>query len=184
MKGNPRGSGYEKAEDNWYQETREAVDLLLDHEPFGGPVWDPACGEGNIPKACRARNIAALGSDLVDRGFGKTNLNFLTITGVFRGDVVTNPPFDVIESFIHHALKISTGKVAIVGRLALLEGRRRRETLFTVTPFARVWVFSRRMSMPPGGRGIVAKGGSVPFAWFVWDRAHPIGEPARVGFLP
>ena len=183
MKGNARSSGYEKVIDNWYQEGRESIDMLLKAEPFDGPIWDPACGEGNIPIAANGLGLTAFGSDLIDRGYGAGGHDFLLTEGQFTGDIVTNPPFDLIEPFIHKALGLCTGKVAILGRLALLEGRKRRETIWTVTPLARVWVFSKRMSMPPGGRGIVAKGGSIPFAWFVWDHAHPAGSPASIGFL-
>lgn len=185
MAGNPRGSGYAKVQDNWYQENRACVDALLDAEHFEGPVWDPACGEGNIPEACKARGMESYGTDLINRGYGNgVGLNFFDCVGLTKCDVITNPPFDLIEPFIHHALSLTTGKVAILGRLAFLEGQKRRDTLWTATPFSQVWVFSRRVSMPPGGQGIEAKGGSIAFAWYVWSHAHPIGEPAQIGFLP
>ena len=75
---------------------------------------------------------------------------------------------------------MASGKVAVLARLALLEGIKRRE-LFRSTPLARVWVSSRRVSMPPGGSDIEAKGGSIAYAWFVWDHAHT-GSPV-VGWL-
>lgn len=184
VKGHPRDSGYERNGNDWYQEPREAIDLLLDHEIFSDYIFDPACGEGNIPNACQARGMTAFGSDIVDRGKGFPVLDFFSMSSGEVPNIISNPPFDTIEPFIHHALKLATMKVAILGRLALLEGKKRKATLYDTTPFARVWVFSRRISMPPGGRGIVAKGGSIPFAWFVWDKSHPTGKKAEVGFLP
>jgi hypothetical protein len=44
--------------------------------------------------------------------------------------------------------------------------------MFRETPLARVWVSSRRVSMPPGGTNIEAKGGSIAYAGFVWDHRH------------
>lgn len=184
MTGNARSSGYDLAEDSWYQEGREAIDMLLDKEPFidFGPIWDPACGEGNIPIACQARGIDAFGSDLVDRGSGVSGMDFLKLEGKFLGSIICNPPFDLIEPFIHQALKMATYKVAMIGRLAFLEGQARRDSLWHATPISRVWVFSKRISMPPGGRGIKPTGGSIAFAWYVWDNYETPDSP-RIGWL-
>jgi hypothetical protein len=62
-----------------------------------------------------------------------------------------------------------------LARLALLEGIKRRQLLQT-TPLARVWVSSRRVSMPPGGTDINAKDGAIAYAWFVWVHGH-VGPP-------
>lgn len=181
MLGNPRSSGYEKAKDHWYQESPETIQLLLANEPLHNPVWDPACGEGNIPIACQAHGYRVIGTDLVDRGYGKGGVNFLSLKKPFTGCIVSNPPFDLLEPFIHHALRLGAAKVAVIGRLAFLEGQKRKETLFDKTPLARVWVFSKRMSMPPGGRGIEPRGGSIAFAWYVFEAGHQ--GPAVLGHL-
>lgn len=183
MKGNPRSSGYAQDPDHFYQEGTDAINMLLDVEPFSGTIYDPACGEGNIPKACKARGLKTMATDLIDRGYGKGGVDFLKITKPFDGTILSNPPFDLLEPFIHHALKLGARKVAVIGRLAFLEGQKRKVTLFDVTPFSRVWVFSRRISMPPGGKGIVAKGGSIAFAWFIFEADYPIDDPAIIGFL-
>lgn len=181
--GNARSSGYDKAEDSWYQEGREAIDMLLDNEGVYAPVWDPACGEGNIPKACAARGIKAKGSDLVYRGYGKGGVDFLKSDKPFEGSIVSNPPFDLMEPFIHHAIEIGSQKICLIGRLAFLEGQRRKASLFDVTPPARVLVFSKRISMPPGGRGIEPKGGSIAFAWYVWEKDWPTGRRTELMWL-
>lgn len=183
MKGNPRSSGYAQDPDHFYQEGPDAINMLINVESFPSPVWDPACGEGNIPKVFKALGVKAIGTDLVDRGYGKGGVDFLKITKPFDGCIVSNPPFDLLEPFIHHALRLGADKVAVIGRLAFLEGQKRKATLFDVTPFSKVWVFSRRISMPPGGKGIVAKGGSIAFAWFIFEADHPVGDPAKIGFL-
>jgi hypothetical protein len=159
----------------------EATTLLLDAMDFPEPIWDCACGQGRVVEVCQGRGMRAFGSDLVDRGFGTGGVDFLATGGGFNGSVICNPPFDRTEEFVHHALRLGAAKVAMIGRLALLEGSGRRERLWTATPFSDVLVFSRRLSMPPGGRGIAAKGGSVAYAWFVFTPGHT--GAARVGFL-
>jgi hypothetical protein len=174
-----RNSGYDRAASDYYIEPRWVVNALLDVEPLTGHCWDPSCGSGNIPLALRARGISCWGSDIADRGFGTTGLNFFDAAD--KADcIITNPPYSVIQAYVARALSLTTHKVAILARLALLEGMKRRSFLMS-TPLARVWVSSRRVSMPPGGTDIEAKGGSIAYAWFVWDHAH--SGPPTVGWL-
>lgn len=174
-----RASGYERAANDWYCEPAWIVEALLDVETFDGMTWDPACGGGTIPKTFAARGLESDGSDIVNRGYGRV-ADFFETTGS-PPNIASNPPYGVIERFIDHALALTTGKVAILARLALLESVRRRE-FFARTPLARVWVSSRRVSMPPGGSGVKAAGGTIAFAWFVWDHAH--SGPPTLGWLP
>lgn len=179
-RGNARGSGYDRAANDWYQETAACVDAFLEVEKFDGSIYDPACGGGNIPERCIAQDYDAYGSDIVDRGYGSADCDFL-ITSTVHDNILTNPPFNLAQRFVEHALTLTTGKVAIVQRLAFLEGKARSK-FFAETPLARVWVHSSRQSMPPGGSGQEAKGGSVAYAWFVWDHNHT-GSP-KLGWLP
>lgn len=174
-----RASGYTRAAHDWYVEPRWCVDALLDVEEFVGRSWDPSCGSGNIPMTMRERGLSCWGSDIADRGFGTTGLSFFDAPDTVE-NIVTNPPYGIIEEYVTRALAHATYKVAVLARLALLEGVKRRAMLES-TPLARVWVSSRRISMPPGGSGIEAKGGSVAFAWFVWDHVH--SGPPTVGWL-
>ena len=99
-----KASGYERWADDWYQEDAACVDALLAVERFDGLVWDPACGEGNIPKRCLAAGIPAVGSDLVDRGYGRRS-DFLTMEPAdMAAHIICNPPYGVIETWIERAL--------------------------------------------------------------------------------
>jgi hypothetical protein len=174
-----KASGYERWADDWYQEDAACVDALLAVERFDGLVWDPACGGGNIPERVIAGGGEAIGSDKVDRGYGEVPVDFLTRSRpalmAHARHIICNPPYCVIEEWIDRALDVVPGKVAILARLALLEGQKRK-AWWKTKPLARVRVSARRLSMPPGGSGIKAKGGTVAFAWFVFDRSH-VGAP-------
>lgn len=174
-----RASGYERVDNDWYTEPRWLVDALLDVEPLAGVSWDPSCGGGNIPKAVRARDRACWGSDIADRGFGTTGLDFFEAQAT-ADNIITNPPYRTIEPYIRRALDKTTGKVCVLARLAFLEGMKRRE-MFRTTPLARVWVSSRRASMPPGGSNVEAKGGAIAYGWFVFEHGH-VGAPS-VGWV-
>jgi hypothetical protein len=155
---------------DYYVEPAWIVDALLDAEQFPGRSWDPSCGGGNIPRTMLSRGLDCWGSDLADRGFGVTGLDFFAAAE--RVDhIVSNPPYGLIEPYVERALMLAAGKVALLARLALLEGMKRK-ALFARTPLARVWVSSRRVSMPPGGSDVPAKGGAIAYAWFVWEQGH------------
>jgi hypothetical protein len=172
-----RGGPKPKAAHEWYQEPRECVEWLLDHEELQGVVYDPACGGGVIVDACRERGIVAHGSDIIDRANGRYGVvDFLSAVGdgpqILRYDhIVSNPPFSLLMPFVDNGLKIARHKVIVLARLAWLEGAA-RQRWFTSRPLARVLVLSKRISMPPAGQGIKATGGAVAFAWFVFDPAH------------
>jgi hypothetical protein len=116
-----RASGYERVAADYYVEPRWVVDALLNAEDLRGPCWDPSCGSGNIPAAAlRARSLSCWGSDVVDRGFGTTGLDFFHAAETTT-NIVGNPPYGEIERFIRRALEKTSGnsgKVCILARLA------------------------------------------------------------------
>lgn len=180
MKGNARSSGYVRNTNDYYVEPPHAVSALLRTEGFSGAIHDPACGGGNIPRTAAAAGFTSTGADLVDRGFGEVR-DFLQDAGRYE-NVVTNPPFDLAVAFTLKALELASGKVAVLQRLSWLEGAARHDSLFQPGYLRRVWVFSKRISMPPGGVDVPAKGGAVAFAWFVFERGGD-GSPAALGWL-
>lgn len=185
-KGNPRGSGYARSDRDLYVEPEWAVEALFDAETIPGPIWDPACGTGTVLRVARRRGVEAYGTDIAEgHDFLWTPHVHTAVGGTKMASIVCNPPFGLAEKFIRCALGMQTEVNAFLLRLAFLEGAGRRERLFGPTPPASVWVFSRRVSMPPPDHlidGRKAGGGSVAFAWFVWRKRH--NGPPMIGWLP
>lgn len=171
-KGNARSSGYKYADHGWYVEPEIAVDLLIEKELFVGPIWDPACGTGNIPKTLNRNGYNCIGTDLVDRGYGDGPSDFL-MSNVTACNIVSNPPYHIAEAFVTHALSSARCKVAMLLRTGFLEGRGRYQRLYKDNPPQRIWQFSPRISMPPGGTNVPAKGGFVQYCWIIWDNEAP-----------
>lgn len=168
--------------DDFYPTPPRATRALLDVEQFYGTIWEPACGDGAISKVLLDAGHDVISTDLIDRGYGTPHRDFLLEYRTRADNIVTNPPFKHAEEFAWHALRCAHRKVALLCRLAWLEGKARNK-LFTSTPLARVWVFSSRVPMLRGGAEMMKGGGGmIAFAWFVWDHAHA-GEP-RLGWLP
>jgi hypothetical protein len=114
----------------------------------------------------------------VARGYGENGVDFLMERRLRASHVITNPPFKLAEPFVRHALDLGATKVALLLRLAWLEGMSRKK-LFESSPIARIHVSSRRFAMLRNGTDGGAGGGSmIAFAWFVWDNEHK--GPPRV----
>lgn len=173
----------DRDEHDFYVEPPEAVEALLSVEPFSGSIWDPACGQGTIPATLRRSGHPThevLGSDIVMRGTPLSPVYYfqkIDFIGDYRpitvvANIITNPPFKLLEPFIERAMLTVTHKAAFLVRLSALEGMKRHERIFAKHPLARIHVFKNRISMPPGGRGIEVKGGAVAFCWWVFDKSH------------
>jgi len=170
-KGNARGSGYERNTDDWYVEPIGAVVALLGAERFWGTIVDPACGGGNIPKVCEAAGLKCFGYDLVDRGYGE-QADYLTQDFSWADHLISNPPYELLEQFALKAIDEIQHKVALLVRLSWLEGEGRYRRIFEPHPPSRVLVFRNRISCPPGGTEVKAKGGAVAYAWVIFDKGH------------
>lgn len=172
------GNTGQRQKDDFYPTPSRAVEALLAAESFQGDIWEPACGDGAISKVFEAAGHRVVSSDLVDRGYGETGIDFLMEYRSRAPNIVTNPPFKLAVPFVRKSLELTTGKVAMLLKIAFLEGIE-RSALFADSPLASVHVFSQRLAFVPGGSRGGRKldgGGMIAFAWFVWDHAHT-GKP-------
>ena len=141
---------------------------LIDNEKFGGEIWECACGNGAMSRVLDKTGRKVVSSDLYERGFCETGIDFLTANRT-SDNIVTNPPYNSAEGFVAAGLKKSHRKFALLLRLALLEGANPANTIFSRCPPTRVWVFSERITFYPAGA--VQKGtGTTAYAWFVWEK--------------
>jgi hypothetical protein len=172
---------------DFYPTPRWATYALIDNERFEGRIWEAACGDGTMARVLRESGRPVDASDLYDRGYGETGVDFLKASRSVE-NVVTNPPYNSAEGFVEAGLRQTTQKLCLLLRLAFLEGANRRRTIFTKTPPARVWVFSERITFYPAGAEVKGSG-TTAYAWFVWDKQSsnlettlkwlPLGYKAR-----
>lgn len=145
-----------------------ATHALIDNEDFRGDIWESACGNGAMSNVLANVSGNVRSSDLYDRGFGESGVDFLNTTA--RADnIVTNPPYNAAEGFVKAGLGSANHKFALLLRLAFLEGANRQRTIFSIAPPSRVWVFSERITFYPAG-ATVKGSGTTAYAWFVWEK--------------
>lgn len=172
--------------EGFYATPPRGTRALLSVEKFEGAIWECACGNGTMAEVLKeGRRARVIATDLYDRGYGETGIDFLLQTRSRAPNIVTNPPFKLAEKFLYKALDLANGKIAFLCRLAWLEGQTRR-TMFETTPLARVWIFSKRLPTLRDGeiqyfQNDKEGGGMVAFAWYIWDRSHK--GPPVIGWI-
>jgi hypothetical protein len=165
-----------------YETPAVAVEALLRVEKIPHKVREPAAGKGAIVRVLRDHGHAVIATDVFDYG----GLHF--VGDFFAQDrmpagceaIVTNPPYQIAEPFVAHALELAP-RVVVLLRLAFLESERRCHIL-EGRGLARVHVFRKRLPMMhrAGWEGRKANSG-MAFAWFVWERGYtgPTTRPSN-----
>ena len=175
-----------------YPTPPEVTLALCEAEPLPKVLWEPAAGMGHMALPLKDRGHEVLCTDLHD--YGKTvHKDIYIYPGVdfidhhmpwTVGCVITNPPFSIAAEFVRAGLKVAP-KVCVLGRLAFLEGQRRKDII--EGNLARVYVFENRLPMmhrwapdPDTGEYVEWPGkkaaSAMAFAWFVFEQDH---DPSR-----
>ena len=163
---NKRG---DRQKDDFYATPLEATEQLLQVEQFNGKIYEPCCGQGHISKVLIKNGYDVESTDLVDRDYGQSNIDFLMELKV-RQNIVTNPPYGrLLMQFVEQCQHLSQNKVALLLKLTFLEGQKRKE-FFKDYPPVRVHVFSKRLSLMKNGNSY--EGGMMALAWFVWEKGN------------
>lgn len=169
-----------REKDDFYPTPPEGTRALLAVERFVGPIWEPACGDGAISKVLADGGHEVVSTDLVNRGYGTPRVDFLMEQRLLAPTIITNPPFKHAEEFLEKALSLGAHKIALLCRLAWLEGQARRK-MFESTWLTRVWVFSARLRMNRGGNWQGGRHDMIAFAWFIWEAGYR--DMPRLGWI-
>lgn len=164
---------------DFYPTPAWATHALMLNEKFHGRVWEPACGNGFMARVIKKYNQVC-STDLYDHGYGKPGVDFLHQNSKVD-NIITNPPFNIVEDFFFKSLTLARYKFAFLLRTAFLEGQKRSQTIFRYFPPSRIWIFPNRVTMYPCPSGITDyneymsilksnSGGTTSYAWFVWEK--------------
>lgn len=160
---------------DFYATPIEEVINILNFENIVGNVFDPCVGTGNILTGVNLfnPNISTFGSDIIDYLGGLYPIsNFLDDNIQFPNidNIITNPPFKLMNEFIKKSLSLANNKVIILGRLQLLETIDRYEEIFKYNNPSRVYVYINRISCLKDNNDNNKNCNSMAYAWYVWDK--------------
>ena len=127
-------------------------------------IWEPACGDGAMAEVLKQYAHTVLCSDLRETGYGEGGVDFLTERREC-GAIITNPPFNVSEDFIRHALP-QADVVAMVLKSQYWHAKK-RTALFTEHPPAWALPLTWRPDFMGGERGGAP---TMEVHWTVWVR--------------
>ena len=61
---------------DFYPTPEWATRALIDSERFDGDIWECACGDGAMSTVLESNGSYVFSSDLYDRGYGETGIDF------------------------------------------------------------------------------------------------------------
>ena len=170
----------ERESQDYYATDPIAIDKLAAVYDIPHYVWECACGEGHLSKKLIELGHDVCASDIVNRGYGNTDVDFLSdllplpkFSHLNNWCILTNPPYKYATQFIEHALEIlPKGAPAIMLlKTTALEGKGRYEKLYKKGYLKAVYQFSERLLCAKNGnfKEMQEGGGSaVSYAWFVF----------------
>ena len=175
-----RQKGVEREENDFYATDPSAVQPLMDFLGWNGLckfIWENSCGEGHLSKPLVEAGHIVLSTDLIDRGYGQSGVDFLQETPyddfAFEA-VVMNPPYKFAQQFIEKSLRVAPIVCAFL-RLAFLESRKRAK-FFDENPPKYVCVFRDRVPCSKNAEFSPKESSTVCYAWFIWERGYK-GDP-------
>ncbi len=190
-------SAYAREGRDFYATPSWVTEALLKHVRLRGPVWEPCCGDGAMSRVLAAHGHAVVSTDIADRGFGQSGVDFLACQAVPPGcrAIVTNPPYGDSGShtaqarspvgmmrFLRHAMALAAAaeaQLALLVRLQWIAGKRAAEAL-SAGPFAATIVLTHRIRWFEMGEE--TNTAQHHHAWVVLDPAHPAGTPPALLF--
>lgn len=158
--------------------------LLNAYADFPGSVWEPACGDGAITKVLQSRGFTVYSSDLYDRGYGKTGVDFFRQSKPPEEELqslITNPPYRInrggvttsVEHWIDHAWNMpQIRRMAFLMKTTALAGGVRSRVLERCNL---AWVLQFRNRLTFHKDGIApedANSGMIDMAWFIFERGY------------
>lgn len=190
-------SGYEREGRDFYATPPWVTQALLRHVRLRGPIWEPCCGDGAMAKVLAENGHAVVATDIAERGFGTSGVDFMacdTVPGGCRA-IVTNPPYGdsgshggqsrspaAMLKFLHHAMTLTKsvqGQLALLVRLQWVAGKRAAD-MMSAGPFAAMVVLTKRIQWFDMGEK--TNTAQHHHAWVVFDHRHGKGQPPALLF--
>lgn len=140
-------------------------------------IWECACGQGHLSKVLEGNWFNVYSTDLVDRGYGVPNKDFLNTYIDWDGDILTNPPYKYAKEFVEHSIELlkDNNYCIMFLKIQFLEGQSRKK-LFEKYPPKYVYVNSARQTCYINGDMSKKMSSASCYCWFIWQKGF-IGEP-------
>lgn len=162
-----------REENDYYATDPKCVEDIVKLVDFNNHIWEPACGEGHLSKKLEELGYDVISSDLIDRGYGKTGIDFFKIKKSINRDIITNPPYKYATKWVYHSLSLleEGNKLALLLKITFLEGKERYK-LYKNTPPKYVYVYSSRQRCCKNGDFNLENSPAICYAWYIWEKGY------------
>lgn len=151
---------------------------------FFDTIWEPACGCGNISKVLIDAGYKVYSTDLFDRGFGVSGVDFLQTTKMPNNcdTIITNPPYMLANEFILHAMDILPihGRYFALMNLSYLTGQKRHKEIYDKGYLRAIYVYPHRINCYKNNKN-TGHSSPVNYAWFEFS---PSNAKSIIKFAP
>lgn len=175
-------SADDRRESDFYPTPPEVTVALLEWLDLPGPaintsIWEPACGDGAMVNIMRGYGFHVVASDIREEGIlpgARVCADFMSYpVPATRAEcpvdwIITNPPFNLAEEFIRHALKF-TPNVAMLLKSQFWHAQSRAK-LFGEHPPSAVLPLTWRPDFLAGKKGGAP---TMDCLWTVWWPERP-----------
>lgn len=181
-----------REQDDFYATDPVALERLLDGcsdwlldiftDAKDTAVWECACGNGNLADKLLHRRFNVWATDLKDRGYGMSGVDFLQTTRTPEDGInviITNPPYSLANEFILHALDIlpEGGVYVALMNITYLAGQKRYNAIYSKGSLRDIYIFSKRIECwRNNDRETYGNKAMVDFAWYVFQKGFK-GQP-------
>jgi hypothetical protein len=174
-----RNSNYERKPRDHYATPTWCTQVILPFIHSGSVIWEPACGSGAMSRVLSTL-FPTIASD-VEPGPEHVPLDFFAcsvppnLDGRVANVIVTNPPYDVSQKFVEHAVELMrpiNGMVAMLMRVDWDSAKTRRHLFADCPAWSRKVVLTKRIMWFQPEPGAVGKSPSENHCWMIWDWKH------------
>lgn len=165
---------------DFYATNPHALDIalpILKAVGMDNNLWECACGMGHLSNKLIENGFSVKSMDLIDRGYGETNVDFLKCNERFNGDIITNPPFKLAEDFVKKGFELIEPhrKVILFLKVQFLESKSRKQ-LFKKYPLKHLLVYSERQQCAKDADFEHLNATTQCYCWYVFEKEY-VGFP-------
>lgn len=170
-------SNKEREQNDFYATDPKSLEIFLekldeDKIYLHKNIWECACGKGHLSKVLEEKGYNVHSTDIVDRGYGIGNVDFLKQDTSFEGDILTNPPFKYAEKFVEKSMSLLKDNYYLILflKIQFLEGQARKE-MFKKYPPKYIYVNSKRQLCAMNGEFEKYNATAICYCWFIWQKS-------------
>lgn len=171
--GNPANG---RKKNDFYPTPDNVTQALLNNFNFKDVIFEPAAGDGAMVKVLQRNGKRVIAADLEPRHPKIHELDFLKLNKLPAKTIITNPPFNIAEKFIRHAMELGVEEMALVLKSTYFHAKTRYPLFKEYQPSAVCPLLWR-----PDFLGLGRP--TMEVAWFIWEKSDGVEDTRYIPLI-